>query len=106
MAEHDADIVRAVIEDLEKAKLDHGQGLDVNAAAEWDARVGKLKRAVELLDPGRPSDVDRSAGVKLVNEVSADLHASYDCVGNWGTTEELRAAGMKAHNDLGRLIGT
>jgi hypothetical protein len=105
VAEHDADIVRGVIEDLERAKAEHGSGLDTNAAAEWDARVEKLRRAVVLLDPGRESDVDRRSGTELANEVASELHASFDRIGGW-MDERLRAAAVQAHRDLGRLIGT
>ena len=105
MAEHDADTVRDVIEDLRSAKRYHGDALDEGRSAEWDAIVEKLEGAVELLDPGRPSDVDRKGGMRLVNEAEGELRVRFGQLAAWNN-EELRHAALKAAQRLYGLIGT
>lgn len=104
MAEHDADTVRDVIAQLEEAKRHYGDALDEERSAEWDAIVANLKRAVELLDPGRPGDVDRRSGVQLVNEASAELRVKFGQIGAWNN-DALRLAALDAHRRLDGLIG-
>jgi hypothetical protein len=104
MAEHDADTVRDVVAQLEEAKRHHGDALDKGRSADWGAILEKLKTAVELLDPGRPSDVDRRAGVQLVNEASAELRVHFGQIGSWNN-DALRLAALDAHRRLDGLIG-
>jgi hypothetical protein len=105
MAEHDADTVRDVIEDLRNAKRDHGDALDEARSAEWDAIVEKLERAVQLLDPGRPSDVDRIGGRRLVNEAEGELRVRFGQLAALNN-EALRHAALKAAQRLDGLVGT
>ena len=96
--------MRDVIAQLEETKRHYGDALDEGRSAEWDAIVANLQRAVQLLDPGCPGDVDRRNGVQLVNEASAELRVKFGQIGAWNN-ETLRLAALDAHRRLDGLIG-